>query len=248
MEIAELQPFAYYFFRVSPALIFTGLLWVLVKPEPKLRVLIYILLFVLFRDAMTGAGLWSLGSVGGFWIRLSNSALILYLLGLLSLVLVLTLWKFDIENRKWIVWQKGNPIPGIVTGILASLLIAFPVWALNKSLSDTVPGGPVSNSLLLPMLWFSLVGNMYEEFLFRGYVRGIAEEKYGWVRASLISGAAFAFFHIFLATTVTSIGFPLLLFTLWEGTICGFLASRFGLISSTLAHGFGIWIIASGTV
>lgn len=189
-----------------------------------------------------------MGSDGGFWIRLSNSSLVLAVLGATSLFLVFILWKFDVENRKWILWFRGNQIIGILFGLLSAILIVLPVLILNRSLSGGVPGGEVDIGLLLPMLWFSLAGNLYEEFLFRGYIRGIAEEKFGWVRASFISGISFAFFHIFLASTVTSIGFPLLIFTLWEGTICGFLASRFGLLSSTLAHGFGIWIIASGFV
>ncbi|PKA17956.1 CPBP family intramembrane glutamic endopeptidase [Leptospira haakeii] len=249
MDLSQLYPLLPYFLRVSPALVFAGLFWFIIKPEPKLRILIYILLFVLFRDAMTGTGLWSLGSDGGFWIRLSNSSLVLVALGFTSLVLVFTLWKFDIENRKLVLWFKGNQVLGVLFGLLSAVAIVLPVWILNRSLSGgKISGGEVDTSLLLPMLWFSLAGNLYEEFLFRGYIRGIAEEKFGWVRASFISGISFAFFHIFLASTVTSIGFPLLVFTLWEGTICGFLASKWGLLSSTIAHGFGIWILASGFV
>ncbi|TGK09536.1 CPBP family intramembrane metalloprotease [Leptospira selangorensis] len=249
MDLSQLYPLFHYFLRVTPALIFAGIFWFAIKPEPKLRILIYILLFVLFRDAMTGAGLWSLGSDGGFWIRLSNSSLVLVVLGATSLILVCTLWKFDIENRKWVLWFRGNQVLGILFGLLSAVAIALPVWILNRSLSGTrILGGEVDMGLLLPMLWFSLAGNLYEEFLFRGYIRGIAEEKFGWVRASFISGISFAFFHIFLASTVTSIGLPLLVFTLWEGTICGFLASKWGLLSSTIAHGFGIWILASGFV
>ncbi|TGK39738.1 CPBP family intramembrane glutamic endopeptidase [Leptospira andrefontaineae] len=249
MDLSQLSPLIHYFLRVTPALVFAGIFWFVIKPEPKLRILIYILLFVLFRDAMTGAGLWSIGSEGGFWIRLSKSSLILVTLGATSIVLVFILWKFDIENRRWVLWFRGNQVFGVLLGLLSSVAIALPVWILNRSLSGGgIPGGEVDVSLLLPMLWFSLAGNLYEEFLFRGYIRGIAEEKFGWLRASFISGISFAFFHIFLASTVTSIGFPLLVFTLWEGCICGFLASRYGLLSSAIAHGFGIWILASGVI
>ncbi|PJZ69287.1 hypothetical protein CH373_14310 [Leptospira perolatii] len=246
MEITLLQPLGDYILRVLPALAITVLFWISIKPDARLRILIYILLFVLFRDAMTGARLWAFGSAGGFWIRLSDSPPILILLGFFSLAIVVSLWKFDSENREWILWVNGNKILGITVGILSGILVALPIWFLNRWTGSSNAGGIVSSSLYLPLLWFALVGNLYEEFLFRGYIRGIAEEKFGWVRASIISGVSFSFFHIFLATTVSSVGLPLLAFALWEGVICGFIASKWGIVSSTITHGFGIWILATG--
>ncbi len=247
MEVSHFHTLIEYFFKVLPALGIAVLFWFTVKPDPKLRIGIYILLFVLFRDAMTGAKLWSFGVEGGFWIRLGDSPFNLILLGFLSLTLVAGLWKFDIENRKLVLWFRGNKLAGALAGILSALLISSPVWALNVFYSSANLK-TVSSDLLLPLFWFAICGNLYEEFLFRGYVRGLAEEKYGRIRAALISGTAFAFFHIYLAVTVSSVGFPLLLFTLWEGIICGLLASRWGIYSSTIAHGGAIWIISSGYI
>lgn len=245
MGIPELQSLIDYILRVLPALAVTGLFWWMVRPDQKLRVGIYVLLFILFRDAMTGAGLWSFGTEGGFWIRLSDSKLVLLLLGSFSILVVFALWKFDIENRKWVLWRKNNPVLGVLSGLGAAVLIFLPVWLANHFGPSLVPSKPILE--LLPyLLFFALCGNLYEEFLFRGYIRGMAEERFGWVRASFLSGITFAFFHIYLATTVSSVGAPLLLFTLWEGVICGFLASRWGILSSTIAHGTAIWLLASG--
>ena len=49
------------------------------------------------------------------------------------------------------------------------------------------------------------------------------------IKAGVDSGVVFAFCHIFLATTmttVTDVGYPLLVFTLWEGTIVGIVGSK----------------------
>jgi uncharacterized protein len=91
-----------------------------------------------------------------------------------------------------------------------------------------------------------LVGNSYEEVLFRGFLQGLMTEQIGAAAAVLVAGLSFAFGHVFLAATVTDIGWPILAFTALEGLICASLSRRFGLRASALAHGGGIFLVASG--
>ena len=57
---------------------------------------------------------------------------------------------------------------------------------------------------------------------------------------------AFAFGHVPLATSVTDVGAPLLVFTAYEGLICAQLYRRVGWVGSAVAHGGGIFLLASG--
>lgn len=61
-----------------------------------------------------------------------------------------------------------------------------------------------------------------------------------------LSGLAFSSGHISLAATVTDAGSPVLVFTAYEGLVAAALRARFGLVAATVAHGGGIFIIASG--
>ena len=48
--------------------------------------------------------------------------------------------------------------------------------------------------------------------------------------------------------TVSDIGYPLLVFTLWEGTIAGIVGARGGVIPATLTHGGAIFLLSSGLI
>lgn len=94
-----------------------------------------------------------------------------------------------------------------------------------------------------------MCGNLYEETLFRGFLQGHCEEQaLGRIRSAVISGAAFALGHVFLAGTVTGAGIPLLAFTAWEGMILALLRMRRGVLPAALAHGLAIWALAAGLV
>ena len=68
------------------------------------------------------------------------------------------------------------------------------------------------------------------------------------IEAGLASGVVFAFCHIFLATTMTGVGYSLLAFTLWEGVIAGVVGATWGVVPSTLTHGGAIFLLASGLI
>ena len=105
----------------------------------------------------------------------------------------------------------------------------------------------MAHSLLLPLLVVTLCGNLYEELLFRGFLQGYALERgVAATRAALIAGTAFATCHVFLASTVTSVGVPLILFAWYEGLVVSFLRLRHGVLPAALAHGLAVFCLASG--
>ena len=60
-----------YFVRVLPGIVLAVfLLYLLPKKQTAFRMTIYILLFILTRDAMTPMGLWRFGKEGFFWLQM----------------------------------------------------------------------------------------------------------------------------------------------------------------------------------
>ena len=98
------------------------------------------------------------------------------------------------------------------------------------------------------LLVFAVLGNLLEEALFRGYVYGYLAQQMTPIRAGISSGVVFAFCHIFLAITVTEVGYPLLVFTLWEGMIAGIVGAKCGVMPATLTHGGAIFFLSSGLI
>ena len=95
---------------------------------------------------------------------------------------------------------------------------------------------------------FAFLGNLFEEALFRGYVYGQLAQWMPPIRAGIASGVVFSFCHVYLATTVTGVGYPLLVFTLWEGVIAGVVGAKGGVIPATVTHGGAIFLLSSGLI
>ena len=98
------------------------------------------------------------------------------------------------------------------------------------------------------LLGFALAANCYEELLFRGLLQ---QQLRAWLpawRAALASGLLFGLCHAFLATTVTQVGAPILVFTVIEGVVAGLVYCRAGLLGASLAHGLAIFALAAGWV
>ncbi len=111
----------------------------------------------------------------------------------------------------------------------------------------------VSPELYIPLAIITLIGNAWEELLFRGLLQSYLEGPagFGRTRAAVASGSAFTACHVVLASAVTSVGTPLLLFTMYEGIIAGLLRDGLlcgpgGILTATIAHGGGIWMLSSG--
>ena len=232
--------------RVAPAVLLVVATGWLLRREPLLRIVLYLLSFVLLRDAMTPLGLWAFGREGWFWIRLPADTGFLILFGFACLAASLGLYFGDRANRALVTWWRGSTPQGVLLGIVGAAIVVLPLALIYRGTDVHFRGGNGPQMPVLATLVFALLGNLLEELLFRGYVLGYLAQQMTRVRAGLASALIFALGHTFLATTVTNAGYPLLLFTLWEGAIAGLVAARHGVIASTITHGGAIFLLASG--
>lgn len=197
---------------------------------------------------MTPLELWRLGNEGGLWLRFAPNSVLLFLFGAGSLGIVWGMNFYDAEAKSLLVWFRGPPLIGIAAGVASAGLVVLPIAAIYQFFPLDMRGGPVSQSLLPAILVTAMLGNLYEETLFRGYLQGYLERifKSSWWKPAVLSGLAFGFGHSFLALTVTSAGWSLLAFASWEGLLAGFVKAKFGLAAATLCHGLAIFILAGG--
>jgi len=119
-----------YLLRLAPALAVALLVFLFIKPKAFERIVLYLALFILLRDAMTPLGLWSFGSRGFFWIRINNDALFLLLFGLSSAGLAAALYFFDRENRWLMRFFRRNRTAGIVVGAAGALAVEEPLMLI----------------------------------------------------------------------------------------------------------------------
>jgi membrane protease YdiL (CAAX protease family) len=220
----------------------------LARREPRLRIVIYLALFILLRDAMTPLGLWSFGTQGFFWIRLSSDSAFLVLFGFACLGLSLAVYYLDRPNRHLLIWRRTSLLAGALWGLAGAIVVVLPFVAIYCFTPIGERGGNVPLQLVPAIFLFAILGNLLEEALFRGYVCGLLAQQMTLLGAGIWSGVVFAFCHIFLAMTVTGIGYPLLVFTLWEGIIAGIVGAKCGVASSTLTHGGAIFLLSSGLI
>jgi len=234
--------------RVLPGLVLIGVCYALARKgrDPMMRIMVLIFAFILIRDAMSPAGLWRFGGPVP-WLRFTDQAGIMLGLGAAALAATAALMRLEGDLRALVRWGRPGPAAAGL-GLGGGVLAAAPVLAISAPVPITERGGTVALSLLPALLVFCLAGNLAEEVLFRGVLQGYLEPRLGAVRAALLSGLLFAACHVFLASTVTGAGWPLLAFTLWEGLICAFLRMRAGVLPAALAHGTAIFLLACGLV
>src|SRR5436190_10064928 len=103
-----LETLGLYLARVAPGLVLGAVLLFLTRRESKVRIVIYLALFVALRDAMTPLGLWSFGTQGFFWIRLVNDPWFLILFGIACLSLSVAIYFLDRENQLLLQWIRGK--------------------------------------------------------------------------------------------------------------------------------------------
>ncbi len=235
-----------YLLRVWPGLLLGAAMLLLARDRPRLRIVLYVALFILLRDAMTPLGLWSFGAAGFFWIRLHSNPWFLALFGVASLGFTLSLYHFDAANRPLLPLERRSSWQGLVLGIGGALLVVAPLALIYAGTPVAARGGGVPRAHLPTILVFTLLGNLWEEALFRGYVYGLLARDHSPMQAGVASGVVFAFCHIFLAITVSDVGYPLLAFALWEGVIAGLVGAKHGVLPATLTHGGAIFLLTSG--
>jgi len=245
LMMPELQSLVQYLLAITPAFLVCGALLLAVPRQlALLRVLVHILFFVLARDAMTIHGYWQVAAGG---LRFTAPPLILLGLGAISLGLVGSICGLEKEMRSRIRWIGEGYAISAAWGLAGAALVVLLAMML-KSLSGLPSLPPVETSLLPLLLVFALAANCYEELLFRGLLQQQLQEHMPALRAALVSGLLFGLCHAFLATTVTQVGAPILVFTVIEGVVAGLVYSRAGLLGSSLAHGLAIFALAAGWV
>ena len=169
--------------------------------------------FVLARDAMTAHGYWQVAAGG---LRFTAPPLVLLALGAMSLGLVASTCWLESEARRQIHWLGMRPALSVLLGVAGACVIIALAAGL-KALFGLPSLPPVAPSLLPLLLGFALAANCYEELLFRGLLQ---QQLRAWLpawRAALVSGLLFGLCHAFLATTVTQVGAPIVVFTVIEG-------------------------------
>lgn len=243
-----LETLAVYLARVGPGLVLGAMMLFLLRREPRLRIVLYLAIFILLRDAMTPLGLWSFGRQGYFWIRLYPDPWFLVLFGLACLGMSLGVYFLDRENQSLFQWTRGKLPSGLLWGVGGAIVVVAPFVVAYQHTAIESRGSPVPLQNIPAILVFAMLGNLLEEALFRGYVYGQLAQKMSPIKAGIASGVVFAFCHVFLATTVTDVGYSLLVFTLWEGIIAGVIGAKGGVIPAALTHGGAIFLLSSGLI
>ena len=247
--VETLHQLAEYSLRLAPGLALVVVTVVLLgRAGPALRIGVLILGFVLIRDLMTPLGFWAFGrtDTGLPWLRFVHDGVLLVIFGLTGVALVGIVIRTQKDLTAYITWGRLNG-RSLLTAAVGAAAIALPLLGVMQLIPIDERGGAVPAAVLLPLLILALGGNFMEEVLFRGYLQGYLETTGpGAVRIVVLSGLFFATGHVFLAATVTDLGWPVLVFTLAEGLVCAWVKHRSGVLAATLTHGLIIFVIASG--
>jgi membrane protease YdiL (CAAX protease family) len=228
----------YLLFILPAGLLALVLLVALPRALAGARLGVHILFFIFARDAMSPAGFWQLGAGS---MRLTAPApVLLALAGMSAALFVGVAW---LERA---TWCKGLRIGAALLWGTAGAAVITVVAAALKAAAG-LPSLPMPDaSTLVPVLVFALLGNAYEELLFRGMLQQRLMARMTAGRAAIVSGALFSLCHAWLAMFVTRTGLPVLVFTLIEGVVAGLVYGRAGLPAAALAHGLAIFALAIG--
>ncbi|SEK17206.1 MULTISPECIES: CPBP family intramembrane glutamic endopeptidase [unclassified Variovorax] len=208
------------------------------------RVAVHILFFIFARDAMSPAGFWQLGA--GSMRLTAPVPVLLALAGMSAALFVGVAWLERVTWWEgWNGWKGVRPVPSLLWGVAGAMAISVVAAALKAAAG--LPSLPAPDTaLVVPLLVFALLGNAYEELLFRGMLQQRLMAHMPAARAVVVSGALFSLCHAWLALIVTRAGLPVLVFTLVEGLVAGLVYRRAGLLAATLAHGLAIFVLGSG--
>ena len=238
-----------YFLRISPGLTLIAIVFLLL-PRKQIITRIFLLIFgfILMRDAMTPVGYWTFGiHEQAIWLRFIDDGWLLAILATLSLATCMLLLCMK-DLRKLVRWGKLSSPSTYLVGVGAGLAVALPFILLALPVDMSLRGGEVAAILLPALLYMALAGNLLEELMFRGFLQSYLEKQTTATRAAIVSGLLFAVAHIFLASTVTNLGLPLILFVTVEGLVSAFVYKKYGLVSAALTHGLAIFVLASGLI
>jgi membrane protease YdiL (CAAX protease family) len=221
----------------------------------QVRGLVLLGAFVVLRAVLARA--WDRYFPGGY----STDPLFLAFLGgiflLLSVGLVylgFTRW-VGVDLRAW--WFDRQRLRGdLLWGVLGILLVLAatlggtlaltalfpglaPVGEAGAAPAPTVAAGAATGfavNLLLGWFFGFAIAAFQEETLFRGFLQGLLQERYGRVVAIVGQAAVFALAHLGYYPVSA---WPLLLVVFLVGIVTGWLADRRGtLLAAGIAHGF----------
>jgi len=243
-----MQVFIEYTLWITPGFLILLSTYLLVpKKAIATKIFILILGFILIRDNMTTFGFWEFGIINNLpWMRFTENSTLLVIMGLVSFFITGGIIHLQKDMQNLLFWIASQKIISLFMGIIGAVVVVLPFFFFYQGIPLEERGGPFPPEILPLLFFFALSGNLMEEVLFRGYLQGYFETITTRGRAALLSGLLFGAGHIFLATTVTSLGLPIILFTLYEGVICSFVRSKYGILPSTLTHGLSIFVLASG--
>lgn len=240
-----MTPIIDYCLSITPGfLVYAALLMATPRDQTVLRISLHIAFFVLARDAMTRSGFWQI-SAGT--LRFTADSLVLLCLSALSVGLCLGIFWLERQARHGIAWWGPRVLTSVSLGVAGAVLIAAVVAVLKAAFALPSIPAPAADTLAV-LVVFTLAGNAYEELLFRGMLQNTLAKSMPAQRAAWVSALFFCLCHAYLATTVTTVGTPVLLFTLLEGCVAAFVYIRAGLLGATLTHGLAIAALATGLV
>lgn len=250
MDDALLADILAYAWRITPGMILLAVIYLLLpKKSTIVRMILLVFAFILVRDAMTPAGFWRFGeSANTFWLRFAEDGVLLFILGIFSILFTWLILRLNSGMQVEIVWFGKRKLISVLVGLVGAAAVVAPLLLTYMFVPIEERGGVVPASLWLPLLFLALSGNWLEEVLFRGYLQGYISKFTGYWKTVLLSGLSFAVGHIFLSATVTDLGIIVLLFTFYEGFICAVVRANHGVVASTLTHGTAIFILAAGII
>ena len=238
-----------YAIRIAPALVLVVIVYILLRGKQALPVRIFLVImgFLVVRDTMLLYGFWGYGVAEGWvpWLRFIDEPYLVYGLAVASLAMTALLVLVERDGFTLLVWGKPS-FAHLGWGLLGGFVIGAPIAAIYQFVPLAERGGPLPSRMLLPMLAVAAFGNLTEDILMRGYVQGYLATFYSPLRAAVCAGMFYAVGHIFLVTSVTSLGLPILLLALYDGLVCSVVRMKSGIIPAAISHGLAIVVLGMG--
>ncbi len=105
----------------------------------------------------------------------------------------MTLWRWQVAGPKWLRWDKVGWLgKGLALGLAGAVILRLVLYGLGSYQLASVSSWIVVRSLALALGLAAV-----EEFVFRGYLFGVAREQIGRWTASIGVSGVFAIVHLF---------------------------------------------------